>query len=181
MKTPSAGIVAELIAQGARPGFLVRIVLTNGLTLRLTTLDDGFSFEDETGPPHDFEAADVDLTGISWDGTASGTPKLQLGDPDLVYWGYATSGVLQDAVVDVWLCYGGVPGEAEPIAHAHIGGPKKGNMTVDCDLAFDGSLKSSPRRRVQNVIPPKFLLAPGARVDLGLDDAWTLPYRMNKA
>lgn len=173
MKTPSSGLNTQLTAQGARPGYLCKIAMTNGVALYLTGLDDGFLFASQTWSP-----ADLIITGITWSPGSVGTPKLTLGDASNVYWAYATSGVFQDATVNVWLCYAGASNQAEPVFRGFIGNPRRGDprngdMTIQCDLLSDGDLKSSPRRRVQNVIPPQFLLAAGTKIPIG-SDIWVL-------
>jgi len=178
MKTPTAGLNATLTQFAARQGFLARIVLNNSVdpllrsVLYLCSLNDGFSFRVD-GVLRVWDATDLVITGIGWTPGGGTNPKMSIGDSALVWWAYATGGSLQDALVDVWLCYSGATLEAEPLLRGRIGNIRKGEMTIDCDIVLDGTLKSSPRRRVQNVIAPQFLLAPGTKILIG-SDTWTL-------
>lgn len=161
MRSPSSGILAQLIAQGAQPGYLVEII-TDTQTMRLTSLDEPFYYAGQN-----WTEADILFKNLSWSIKPSSRVTMQLGDPQLAYWSLAGNLVLQDGIVNVWGCFAAAPDEAEPMFQGRIGNIKKSDMFLDIELVTDNMLRTSPRRRVQTIVPAKYLLPPGKEIMIG--------------
>lgn len=166
MRTLGTGTATATTAPVSTPGWLVEIVLNDPAHSNpselICSLAGGFTFA--TRP---FAAADIQFTSMEWAQGGSSQATMVLGDPDLVYWAYAGNGAFRDAVVYVWQVYAEAPGEATPLLLGRIGGIKKGAAWLEISIMRDSSLMASPRRRVQSIIPAKFLLPPGKRIFAG--------------
>jgi hypothetical protein len=160
-RSPSSGIAALLTAPVSQPGFLVQIVV-GATTHRLCTMDADFTYGG-----HTWTAADVQVSGLSWDTGGVRAARLTLGDVDLAWWTATLNLTLQDAPVSIWQVYVGATNEAEPLWSGRIGAVRKGEASVDCDLTIDATLLRSPRRRVQNLVDSQFLISPGTIVTIG--------------
>lgn len=165
MRSLGSGTNTQLTTQGSQPGYLVQVTLSDGAILRLCSLDVNFPYGDYV-----WVSTDIDIQGIAWDGSISGEATLTLGDGDLVFWAYAANGKFRDASVSIWQIYAGAAGEVTSLWSGRIGPGRKLPIAMEFGLAKDSTLKSSPRRRVQTVIPAKYLLPPGKNMPGG----WTL-------
>lgn len=161
MRSLPTPINDALTTQGAQPGYLVKIECGAG-TFYLTSLDQDFSWDDKT-----WLSSDITLSGMTWTTAASPKVKMVLGDASLAWWALAGNFVLQDAQTYIWQVYADATNEAEPLWQGRIGLIKKGEMTLECELITDNALRSSPRRRIQTLIPAKYLLPPGTEIELG--------------
>lgn len=162
MRTLPTEISAELTTQGAQPGYLVQIDTGIG-TQYLCSLDVDFYYNSQT-----WVSSDITISGLSWNNGPSGKIKLVIGDHSLAWWAMAANYVLQDSVVSIWAVYAAAEAVAEPLWTGRIGAIKKGEMSLDCELVTDNSLRASPRRRVQSLIPAKYLIAPGTEIQSGV-------------
>jgi hypothetical protein len=161
MRSPTSGILAQLVAQGSQPGYLVEII-TNTQTLNLTSLDEPFYFN-----ATNWTAADITFNNLNWTTRPNTRVNMTLGDPLLAFWSLAGNYILQDSLVNIWGCYAAAQGEAEPMYQGRVGAIKKGNMILECELVADNTLRGSPRRRIQTIVPAKFLLPPGKEIMIG--------------
>lgn len=171
-RKPSTNLDAALAAVVAQPGYLVQIDLPSQ-TFRLCSMDVGFTYGGQS-----WTSADVEVSGIGWDQGGMRAGKLTLGDADLAWWTFALNLELQDAPVAIWQVYAAASGEAEPLWSGRIGRVVKGVALITCDLVTDIARLSSPRRRVQNVVPAKYLLPSGRVIAIGTDQ-WTLERKRN--
>lgn len=171
-RKPTTNLNAALTANFAQPGYLVQLDLP-AQTFRKCSLDVGFTYGG-----YSWDSADIQVDGISWDQGGISGGKLTLGDPDLVWWAYTLNLQMQDAPIRIWQVYAGAPGEAEPLWLGRIGRIVKGDMTVICDLVTDISRLNAPRRRVQNIIPTKYLMSAGRVIYIG-NAQWTLERKQN--
>ena len=154
------GINTQTTAQGAFPGVLVEVSLTSQ-TLRLCSLDTGYTFGGFF-----WQAADIEVAGLSWDGDVARAPKLTVGDVDLVFWSLALNLQLQDSRVRVWQCYAGATNEAEPIYSGRIAECRRNGTAVDLALTNDSETQTAPRVRIQSIVAPVFLLPPGTVINV---------------
>lgn len=172
MRTISSGINTELTAQGATPGWLVQLDLKDPVTgaiastLRRCSFDVSFPYGGYT-----WDAEELVVEGLSWDAT-SDSPRLTIGDQSLAYYAFAANGAMRDAPVSLWQVYLGVPNEAVSLWTGRVGTIRRGMAALEITLVKDATLKTSPRRRVQNLIPAKFLLPPGKLMTAG--GSWNL-------
>lgn len=161
-----SGIGAVLKAQGAQPGYLVRIDKAGGPLYRCS-LDVDYAWNGST-----WISADIDVSGMEWSASGTREATLTLGDAEQEFWAYAAQGAFRDAAVSVWQIYGGVLNAVVPLWLGRMGRIVKDQMKLTCTVVKDSSLKSSPRRRVQMLVPSKYLLPPGKIMWAG--GQWTL-------
>lgn len=171
-RKPTAALDSALTGVVAQPGYLIRMVLPSQ-TFRICTFGTGFTYGG-----YSWAAADAEVSGLSWDQGGVQGGKLVLGDADLVWWTFVLNLQMQDAPIDVWQAYATAPNEAEPLWAGRIGRVVKGPALVSCELVTDVSRMNSPRRRVQNVVPARFLLPSGRVIYIG-NDTWTLERKRN--
>lgn len=157
----TAGIEGQLDAPGAYPGHLVEITTVGGQVVRLTSIDAGFTWDG-----HGWLASDLQVLGLSWDGTLARNAKLIIGDADLSFWVLALALELVDARVRIWGVYADVLNEAAPLFFGKIGMPTRNGLTVEMDLDNSVDTITSPRERVQHVVNPVFLLPAGTIINI---------------
>lgn len=179
MRDTSSSIDSALTALASQPGILVQIDMPLH-TFRLTSLDANFSYDSQT-----WESADVAIDSVAWRASGSSSARMTLGDPDGAYWRLALGGVgetpqMQDARVLVWNVYAEVPDEAVPMWSGRVGAVRRDGVTLTCELFVTSSLTSSPRRRVQQVINPIYLIPAGKVITIG-GQKWKLERKTNGA
>jgi hypothetical protein len=164
VRSLTSGISGQLATSGAFAGWLVEFILTNGQAVRVTSLDDGFSYNGLI-----FAAADLSLPTLSWDGSVLKPGKLIIGDPDCSFWTLAAQLLLGDAVTTIWSVYHDALGEAEGVWQGRAGQVVRNadNLTVEITLANGSDTLTAPRTQVQDVVDPRFLIAPGTIVNAG--------------
>ena len=164
----TAGIAGQLTAQGAYPGYLIELTFTTGEVQRYTTLDVGFTYGGYT-----WNAADVQVSKLEWDGGIARPAALQFGDASLAMWSLVLNLVLPDAKVRIWQIYAAASGEAEPVWSGRVGQISRSGLAVDIELNNGSAYVTAPRQRVQYVVNPAFLLPGGTILQVG-NQRWTL-------
>lgn len=168
MRSVTSGIASAIPSQGAFLGWLVAITAGTGQVIRLTSMDVNFSFSGGT-----FNAANLTVGRMTWDGTVNRPASITIGDPDLAYWALATEGALIDAPVSLWQAYAGASGEGAPLWTGRAGKCTRDGLTVAIDLAVDPASQYAPRLRVQQIVNSAFLIPGGARMRMGAS-TWTV-------
>jgi hypothetical protein len=168
MRSVTSGIASAIPSQGAFLGWLVAITAGTGQVIRLTSMDVNFAFASAT-----FNAANLTVGGMTWDGTVNRPASITIGDPDLAYWALATEGALIDAPVSLWQAYAGASGEGAPLWTGNAGKCSRVGLSVTIDLPSAAAALQSPRLRVQQLVNSAFLIPGGSRLRLG-GSTWTI-------
>lgn len=173
MRTVAAGIASELTRSGAYPGYLIEITVASGGVLRITTLDGDFQYDGFT-----WATADVTVPDLSFDGTVSRGGALLFGDQTIAVWIANLYREFDDAPIRIWQVYLHAPGEALPFFIGRCGkverrvDPRSG-ATASISIDADATALYAPRRRVQDVIDPYWLIPPNSVITIN-NQRWVI-------
>jgi hypothetical protein len=161
MRTVTSGIFAELTRSGAYPGHIIEITVANGSIIRVTTLDDDFTWDGQV-----YATADVSVPDIGFDGTVSRGGALEFGDQTIAVWIGNLYREFDEAPIRIWQVYAAAPGEAEQVFSGRCGKltrkvNAKGGESASIALDAEATALFAPRRRVQDFIDQKWLIAAG--------------------
>lgn len=168
MRSVTSGISSAIPAQGSFLGWLVAITVSTSQVVRLTSMDTNFAFGGNT-----FNAANISVPSMTWDGSVNRPASLVIGDPDLAYWALVLNLQLVDAPITLWQAYAGATGEGAPLWTGRAGKCSRQGLTVQIDLANDAATAQAPRLRVQQLCNPLFLLPSGSTLHVG-NQRWTI-------
>lgn len=177
MRSLTSGISGQLTTSGAFAGWLVEFALTNGQYVRLTSIDTGFTYNGLI-----FAAVDMELPSLQWDGTILRPGKLVIGDADVAFWALAIELLVADATVTMWQVYNAAAGEAEPVWYGRAGQVTRNADRLACEIQLTNlsDTQSAPRKRVQEVVSPTFLVPAGTVFNVS-GQQWTIERPRNAA
>lgn len=167
----------ELPAQGAFPGWLLQVTLSNGTTLRRCSFDFDFTFNGYT-----WLQGDIETPSLSYDGGVLMSARIVLGDADNEWWSFAVNQLLTDAGISLYQAYANVPNVAVALlSDARVGqiARNPSNLSVELTVSNMSDVTQSPRRRVQYVIDPAFLIPPGTSIRVSGGTIWTIGRSQN--
>jgi hypothetical protein len=173
MRALGTATTAELQRSGAYPGYLVQIVVASGGVVRVTSLDTDFDYAGNT-----FATADINVPDIGFDGTVSKGATLDFGDQTIAVWIGNLYREFDEAPVRIWQVYKDVPGVAEDLFIGKCGKvqrkvDKRTGASASIAIEADATALFSPRRRVQDFVPQRWLM-PAGTVILINDQRWII-------
>ena len=160
MQTLTPALLAELGLTVTRPGYLIELGYST--TLRLSTMG-AVSWGGNV-----WAAADVRVSGVGQNGSASNSASLQLGNTDDGFGALILNEGASEIAAKIWVCYAGATGDPVQVFDGVTDGAEIDSNKVTLALMAQGNATLySPRTFINKASGFNYLQPAGTKIYFG--------------